>query len=102
MTSLAAELRAVQRRALRLRGSVRAMAAKLQAAEYALLRDLQRNDDPRLRSLAEALAAERRAVMDLGNQLDERLARTGDACRALDAAAGGRMAGRRTFRVRAV
>jgi hypothetical protein len=54
---------------------VRAIAAKLQAAEYALQRDLHRNDDPQLRSLAEALAAERRAVAALGAELDERIAR---------------------------
>lgn len=85
MTDLRAQIHVARTRALRVRANVRALAAKLAAAEYALARDARRSDDPQMGVFAAQLTAERQSIAALGVQLDERIALIDRACRALDA-----------------
>lgn len=90
------ELRGVRARWLRVRTNVRALAAKLAAAEHAVQRDARRSDDPQMRTLVEGLAAERRAIDILGAELDARIRTVEDALRAIETAsvAGAALAAR--------
>ncbi len=87
MTDLRAEMQIARTRALRVRANVRALEAKLAAAEHAVQRDARRGDDPRTDVLVAMLGAERRSVTALGAELDERITLIDRACRALDAGA---------------
>jgi len=60
--------------ALRLRGRVRALAASLAAAEFALRRDARRNDDPAMATLVAQLAAQRRSIAATGRDVDASIA----------------------------
>ncbi len=59
---------------LRLRAEVRAIAARLTAHEHERTRDARHDADPALAILAAQLAAERRAILALGAELDARIA----------------------------
>jgi hypothetical protein len=87
MRDVRAAMQAARGRALRLRAHVRALAAKLAAAEHAMRRDALPYDDMLIAPLRETLAAERDALAVLGSELDERFALVDRACHALDAQA---------------
>ena len=59
---------------LRVRANVRAMSAKLAAADHALQRDARRSDDPDMGVLLTQLATERASLAALAGQLDIRIA----------------------------
>ena len=67
------ELRAAYAGWLRVRVNVRALAAKVAAAQHALERDVQRRADPDMATIAAQLGAERRALQALAGDLDARI-----------------------------
>jgi hypothetical protein len=71
------------------RATLRALTARLVAAELRLRQDTWRRDDPDLAALAHQLAAERNTLEALGRDLDARIA---DVKRACDAIAAGHVA----------
>jgi hypothetical protein len=79
------QLRAAYAQWLRVRANVRALAASLVAAEYALRRDMRRSDDPDYATLVRQLAAERSAIDVLAAELDGRIAHVKSECAAIEA-----------------
>ncbi len=86
MTDPRGALRAAYAQWLRVRANVRALAASLVAAEYALRRDARRSDDPDQATLVRQLAAERSAIDVLAAELDLRIAHVKSECAAIEAA----------------
>jgi len=73
VTDPRAALRAERARWLLVRNNVRALAARLAAADHALRRDARRNDDPEMRVLVDALATQRLRIGEAADELDERI-----------------------------
>jgi tRNA-binding protein len=78
-----AALRAGFARWLRVRIKVRALAAKVRAAQHALERDARRSDDPDMLTLAAQLGSEHEALAAVASDLDERLRQVKDTYAAL-------------------
>jgi hypothetical protein len=79
-------LRAQRARWLLVRNNLRAVAARLAAADHALRRDARRSDDPEMHVLVDALAAQRRCFGEVAVDLDERIAVIEEELRELELA----------------